>query len=331
MPPVRSASASASADLPLAVGPAISATFGLSGADREGESMFIATLIAKQRLASGDISAAEDALGQAGVHAFDRRWIEADVACDLLFSLAPEEARGVLEGLLPGVDVVVQGEAGRRRKLLVADMDSTMIEVECIDELADYAGLRAQVAAVTERAMTGELAFEAALAERVALLAGLEESAIDLCRAERVRLTPGAVELVRTMKRGGALTILVSGGFTAFAEPIGAEIGFERVVANRLLADGGRLSGAVEPPIVGAQGKRRALLDALAERGLDARQALAVGDGANDIPMLREAGLGVAYRAKPAAAAAADARIEHNDLTALLYAQGYPRSEWETV
>jgi phosphoserine phosphatase len=330
VPPVRSASARASADLPLAVGPAISATFGLSGVDREGESMFIATLIAKQRLASGDISAAEDALGQAGVHAFGRSWIEEDMACDLLFSLAPEKARAALENLLPGVDVVVQGEAGRRKELLVADMDSTMIEVECIDELADYARLRAQVAAVTERAMRGEIGFEAALAERVALLAGLEETMIDRCRAERVRLTPGAVELVRTMKRHGALTVLVSGGFTRFADPIGADIGFDRVAANRLVAERGRLSGAVELPILGAAGKHKALLDALAERGLEAGQALAVGDGANDIPMLKEAGLGVAYRAKPAAVAAADARIEHNDLTALLYAQGYARSEWET-
>jgi phosphoserine phosphatase len=292
--------------------------------------MFIATLIAKQRLAGGDISAAEDALAEAGIHAFGRRWIEAEVACDLLLARAPEKARGALEGLLPGVDVVVQGEADRRRKLLVADMDSTMIEVECIDELADYAGLRARVAAVTERAMTGELAFEAALAERVALLAGLEEAAIDRCRAERVRLTTGAIELVRTMKREGALTILVSGGFTAFAEPIGAEIGFDRVVANRLVSAGGVLTGQVESPIVGAEGKLRALLDALAERGLEPGHALAVGDGANDIPMLKKAGLGVAYRAKPAAAAAADARIEHNDLTALLYAQGYAWSEWET-
>jgi phosphoserine phosphatase len=290
--------------------------------------MFIATLIAKPRLAGGDISAAEDALGEAGVRASGRRWIERGIACDLLFPDRPGTARKALEGLLPGVDAIVQAEAGRRKRLLVADMDSTMIEVECIDELADYAGLKAQVAAVTERAMAGELAFEAALAQRVALLAGLEEAAIDRCRAERVTLTPGAVELVRTMKLGGALTILVSGGFTRFADPIGAEIGFDRVVANRLVAEGGRLTGSVEPPVLGAGGKHRALLDALAERGLEAAQALAVGDGANDIPMLREAGLGVAYRAKPAAAEAADARIEHNDLTALLYAQGYARSQW---
>ncbi|MEA3001233.1 MAG: phosphoserine phosphatase [Sphingomonadales bacterium] len=291
--------------------------------------MFIATLIAADRLSSGEISAAEDALRAAGVHAFGRSWIEEDKACDLLFSMLTGAARRALEGLLPGVDVVVQGEAGRRRRLLVADMDSTMITVECIDELADYAGLKAEVAAVTERAMRGELAFEEALRARVALLKDLDEAAIDRCRAERVRLTPGARALVRTMRREGAYTVLVSGGFTRFAEPVGAEIGFDRVIANRLDSADGRLSGTVGEPIVGAETKKRALLDAAAERGLETGAALAVGDGANDIPMLEAAGLGIAYHAKPVAAAAAAARIEHNDLTALLYAQGYARSAWE--
>jgi phosphoserine phosphatase len=290
--------------------------------------MFIATLIAKERLSSGDISAALDALGAAGVHAFGRSWIEEDKACDLLFSLAPNKARTALEGLVAGVDVVVQGEAGRRKRLLVADMDSTMIAVECIDELADYAGLKAEVAAVTERAMLGEIAFEAALAERVALLKGLDEAVIARCHAERVRITPGARALVRTMKRAGARAVLVSGGFTAFADRVAREIGFDRAVANRLDIEDGALAGTVAPPILGAGAKLQALIDALAEAGLDADAALAVGDGANDIPMLEAAGLGVAYRAKPAAAAAADARIDHNDLTALLYAQGYARGEW---
>lgn len=291
--------------------------------------MFIATLIAKDRLADGDISAAADALAAAGMAPYGRSWIEADKACDLLFSADPALARAALEGLLPYVDVVVQGEASRRRRLLVADMDSTMIGVECIDELADYAGLKAEVAAVTERAMKGEIGFEAALAERVALLAGLDEAAIDRCREERVRPTPGARFLVRTMKREGAFTVLVSGGFTRFADPVGAEIGFDRVVANRLETAAGRLSGKVVPPVLGAEGKRLALLDAVAERGLRLDETLAVGDGANDVPMLREAGLGIAYHARPAAAAAADASIVHNDLTALLYAQGWARSEWE--
>lgn len=286
-------------------------------------------MIAKDRLAGGDISAAADALAAGGMAPYGRSWIEVDKACDLLFPGEPAPGRAALEGLLSGVDVVVQGEASRRRRLLVADMDSTMIGVECIDELADYAGLKAEVAAVTERAMRGEIEFEAALAERVALLAGLDESAIDRCRAERVRPTPGARALVLTMKREGALTVLVSGGFTRFADPVGAEIGFDRVVANRLGAAAGRLTGTVEPPILGAEGKRLALLDAAAERGLGPDDSLAVGDGANDVPMLKEAGLGVAYHAKPAAVAAAGASIVHNDLTALLYAQGWSRSEWE--
>jgi phosphoserine phosphatase len=291
--------------------------------------MFIATLIAKDRLADGDISAAADSLAAAGIAPYGRSWIEADKACDLLFSADPAVARAALEGMLAGIDVVVQGEASRRRRLLVADMDSTMIAVECIDELADYAGLKAEVAAVTERAMKGEIGFEAALAERVALLAGLEEAAIDRCREERVRLTPGARTLVRTMKREGAFTLLVSGGFTRFADPVGEEIGFDRVVANRLDVVDGRLGGTVAPPVLGAEGKRLALLDAATERGLRPDETLAIGDGANDVPMLKEAGLGIAYHARPAAVAAADAAILHADLTALLYAQGWARSEWE--
>jgi phosphoserine phosphatase len=254
--------------------------------------------------------------------------VEPETACDIRFPAGPAAARAALEGLLPATDVIVQAEAGRRRKLLVADMDSTVITVECIDELADYAGLKAEVAEVTERAMRGEMVFEHALRARVALLEGLEVEAIDRCRAERVRLTPGARALVQTMRREGALTILVSGGFTRFADPVGEEIGFERVVANRLGVANGRLTGEVEPPIVGAEAKRLALIDGRTARGLSSDETLAVGDGANDIPMLREAGLGVAYRAKPAAAAAAGARIEHNDLAALLYAQGYSRNHW---
>ncbi len=290
--------------------------------------MFIATLIAADRLAGGDISAAEDALRQAGIEPNGRSWIEPGTACDLLFGGSPDRARIALEGLTNGVDVVVQGEAGRRKKLLAADMDSTIITVECIDELAGYAGVQAQVADVTERAMRGEIAFEAALAERVALLAGLDEQVLDLCYAERVKLTPGARSLVHTMKRDGAFCLLVSGGFTLFAERVAEAAGFDRTLSNRLGIEAGRLTGRVEGPIVGAAGKRQALLDAAAERDLDLADTLAIGDGANDIPMLEAAGLGVAYRAKPAVVTAAGARIEHADLTALLYAQGYARSEW---
>jgi phosphoserine phosphatase len=286
--------------------------------------LFIATLIAADRLSRGEISAAEDALGGSR----GQSWVEEGSACDILLASSPEAARAALEGTIPGVDIVVQAESGRRKRLLVADMDSTMIGVECIDELADYAGLRAEVAAVTEQAMRGELDFETALDARVALLKGLDARVIDHCHAQRVRPTPGAEALVRTMGASGAYCLLVSGGFSRFADPVAAELGFDAAISNELLIEGGRLAGTVARPIVGAEAKRQALIDAAAARQIPLADALAVGDGANDVPMLKAAGLGVAYRAKPAAAAAADARIAHNDLTALLYAQGYPRKEW---
>jgi phosphoserine phosphatase len=226
------------------------------------------------------------------------------------------------------LDVIVQAASGRQKRLLVADMDSTMITVECIDELADYAGLKAEVAAITERAMQGELDFEAALEARVRLLKGMPAETIDRCREERVRITPGAKALVRTMKARGATCILVSGGFTRFAEPVAAEIGFDRVVANVLEIEDGRLTGEVRRPIVGAQTKRQVLLDAATELGIPIEATMAVGDGANDIPMLEAAGLGVAFHAKPAARAAADAVIDCGDLGVLLYAQGIARAEW---
>ena len=229
---------------------------------------------------------------------------------------------------MPGVDVVVQRGAGRRRRLLVADMDSTMISVECIDELADYAGVKLEVAAVTERAMRGELDFEAALDARVALLKGLDAAVIERCLAERVRLTPGAQTLVRTMRARGAWCLLVSGGFSLFADRIAAAIGFDSVRANSLHVAEGVLAGTVGRPVLGAEGKRQALLDTGLARGIALAEALAVGDGANDIPMLKEAGLGVAYHAKPAAAAASDARIDWNDLSAILFAQGYAMKDW---
>jgi phosphoserine phosphatase len=287
------------------------------------ESEFIATLIAKERLTRGDISAAADALGHAVAH----EWVEEGSACDLLLDGA-EGARARLEGAIPGVDVVVQPRRRRRKRLLVADMDSTMIGQECIDELADYAGVRAAVAAVTERAMRGELAFEPALDARVALLAGLGVGAIDRCHEERVRATPGAAALVRTMRANGAYCLLVSGGFSLFADRIAAEIGFDAAVSNRLDVADGKLVGTVARPVVGAAGKLLALQDAAVATGVSLGETLAVGDGANDIPMIEAAGLGVAYHAKPALAGAADARIEANDLTALLYAQGYAREDW---
>jgi phosphoserine phosphatase len=286
--------------------------------------MFIATLIAKERLSRGDISAAADAVGGAA----GLEWVEPERACDLLLGPAPGGARTALEGLLPGVDVVVQPREGRRRRLLVADMDSTMITVECIDELADYAGMKAEVAAVTERAMRGELDFEGALDARVALLKGLDAVMIDRCHEERVRLTPGARTLVRTMRARGAYCLLVSGGFSLFAGRVAAAIGFDAVRSNDLHVADGVITGTVGRPILGAEGKRLTLLETAEARGIPLAEALAVGDGANDIPMLKAAGLGIAYHAKPAAAAAADARIESNDLGAILFAQGYKMSEW---
>jgi phosphoserine phosphatase len=286
--------------------------------------MFIATLIAADRLARGDISAALDALGGARGEA----WVEEGSACDIALAGAPDAARAALEGLIAGVDVVVQAEAGRRKRLLVADMDSTMIGQECIDELADYAGLRAEVAAVTESAMRGELDFEAALDARVALLTGLDARVIDHCLEQRVRATPGAEALVCTMGANGAYCLLVSGGFSLFADAVAAELGFDAAISNDLMIEQGRLAGTVGRPVVGAEGKRQALVEAAAARQIPLAETLAVGDGANDVPMLKAAGLGIAYRGKPAVVAAADARIEHNDLTALLYAQGYARKDW---
>ncbi|APX66778.1 phosphoserine phosphatase SerB [Sphingomonas sp. gentR] len=291
--------------------------------------MFIATLIAaKGRLADADLSVAQEKMAAAGCTMSATRWIDEGIAADLDFTGDPLVAREVLEGRFDATDVVVQPAAHREKRLLVADMDSTMITVECIDELADYAGIKEQVAEVTERAMRGELDFAAALDARVALLEGLDESVIEQCLAERVTLMAGARALVRTMKARGGHAILVSGGFTRFAEPVAAEIGFDRAIANYLEIAHGKLTGTVRKPIVGSDTKEKTLLAALDELGIGAAESMAVGDGANDLAMIRRAGLGVAYRAKPIVAGAAAARIDHGDLTALLYAQGIPSADW---
>ena len=274
------------------------------------------------------VADANDRLAAAGCAPTTLHWIDEGDAADLHFELAPEAARAALEGAFADVDVVVQPRDGRRKMLLVADMDSTMITVECIDELADYAGLKPRIAAITEAAMRGELDFEAALDARVALLKGLDAGVIDDCLRERVRLMPGAQTLVRTMRGWGARAVLVSGGFTRFAEPVAQDIGFDEAIANVLAIDGGVLTGAVARPIVGAATKKATLLDRRAALGLADAATLAVGDGANDLAMIEIAGLGVAYHAKPVVAAAAAARIEHGDLTALLWAQGVPKAEW---
>lgn len=248
--------------------------------------------------------------------------------------LAPTALEVALEAPLPpgfavpGVDANVVPAEGRRKRLLLADMDSTIIGVECIDELADFAGVKAEVAAITELAMRGELDFEAALDARVALLRGLPESVLDDCYAERVRLNPGARTLVRTMNALGAETALVSGGFTYFTARVAAEAGFARNRANVLEVADGHLAGTVARPILGRAAKLAALREFTGGLGIGPEAVIAVGDGANDLDMVEAAGLGVAYHAKPALAAGADARLEHSDLTALLALQGIGAAEW---
>ena len=211
--------------------------------------------------------------------------------------------------------------------LFVSDMDSTMIGQECIDELADYAGIKPQIAAITERAMQGELDFEAALRERVALLEGLEETAIERCLSERIRANPGAATLVATLAEMGARSVLVTGGFHHFADPVATRLGFDRVVGNRLAVKGGVLTGQLDGAITDAGVKARVLDEELAQLGSEAH-SLATGDGANDIPMIEAASYGFAYRAKPKARAAANGRIDRGDLTAVLSLFGIPRADW---
>jgi phosphoserine phosphatase len=303
----------------------MSASFGRFG----DFALFIATLIASDSFARGDISAAADRIAATGATQAAATPLD-PLATDIAFEGDPLAVRTALEGAFDGLDVIVQPVAAREKTLLVADMDSTMITVECIDELADYAGLRAEISEVTERAMRGELEFEAALDARVALLKGLDESVLARCHDERVRIMPGARALVRTMRARGGTAWLVSGGFTVFADRVARDIGFDRAIANRLGLGQGVLDGTVHRPVVGAETKRQALLDLIATSGHDRALSLAVGDGANDIPMIRAAGLGVAYHAKPATAAAAAARVQYGDLTVLLHAQGIPRAQWES-
>jgi len=272
-------------------------------------------------------------MGDAGCAPAEPTWLEVGTAADIAFFHDPEEALAEIRALidageLDGVDYVVQRVAHREKRLFVADMDSTMITVECIDELADYAGIKPQIAEVTERAMRGELDFAEALTARVALLKGLDDGVIDVCRAERVVLTPGARTLVQTLRAQGVMTVLVSGGFTRFADPVAAEIGFDVAVANVLELEEGKLSGAVGQPIVDAERKRAELIAHAGKLDIDLSESVAIGDGANDIPMIMTAGLGIAYHAKQKARDAADAAINHGDLTAVLYMLGIPRREW---
>jgi phosphoserine phosphatase len=259
----------------------------------------------------------------------DPDWLAPGRACDLLL---PDDAAAAAEVAArqaigdAAIDVLVQPAEGRRKRVFVADLESTIIENEMLDELADFVGLRAHVAEITRRAMNGELDFAAALTERVALLQGLPATVLDEA-AGRIRLMPGARPLLATLRAAGVRTALVSGGFTIFAEPIAAELGFGRVSANRLDIAAGRIAGTVAAPILTRETKRETLRQVAQECGVPLSATLAVGDGANDLPMLDAAGLGIAFHAKPAVAAASRWRLDHADLTGILYAQGYRQHE----
>lgn len=318
-PPISRARRTASADLPLAVGPAISQMRG---------DMISLTFV------SPDTGAAHDAYHRASRRvsaAKDQTWRRlGEGAWEIVGDFALEAARLAAAEAIEGVavDACVQSAEGRRKRLLIADMDSTIINVECLDELADFAGVKAQVAEITERAMRGELAFEGALRERVGMLKGLELDALQRAYDERVRLNPGARTLVRTMAAHGARCLLVSGGFTFFTSRVAAAAGFHDNRANTLGEADGRLTGTVGEPILGREAKLSALREETAALGSTPAEALAVGDGANDLAMIEAAGLGVAYRAKPIVAAQADAKVDHADLTALLYFQGYAAADF---
>lgn len=248
----------------------------------------------------------------------------ASEAAEIAFQGRAEAARDAVRAALASspIDANVISAENRVKRLLISDMDSTIIPVECIDEIADFAGVKDRVSAITERAMQGELDFDGALRERVGLLKGLPVEALEKTYAQRISLNPGAVELVGRMKQAGALTALVSGGFTYFTERVAADAGFERHQANTLLVANDELTGEVADPILGREAKLTALRDLTAEISASPADAVAVGDGANDLAMIEAAGLGVAYRAKPAVAAKADARLDHSDLNAILYLQG---------
>lgn len=260
------------------------------------------------------------------------RWLAENIACDIVMESdagrtdIAARTRAALAGA--AIDIVVQPAEGRRKKLLIADMDSTIIAQECIDELAELVGKRAEISAITERAMRGELDFEGALLERVAMLKGLPETALAETFEKRITLTPGARTLVQTMKKLGGKCALVSGGFTVFTERVAAAAGFDFNEANELIVEYGVLSGDVRRPVRGREAKQNALLRHVGELGLSFAETMAVGDGANDLAMISRAGTGVAYHAKPTVAECADIRIDHGDLTALLYIQGISQTEF---
>ncbi len=289
--------------------------------------MFVATLLtnpARPSLEATTVESLRDAWGGGAA-----RWLAPGEAAEFDLTVKPENLWAVWEEFQGiGVDLALQEATGRRRKMLLADMDSTMIAQECIYELADAAGLGTQVQDITARAMNGELDFEDALRERVGLMAGLDQEILGKVLEHRITLASGGQALVATMRANGAHTALVSGGFMAFAVPVAAQLRFDEVRANELLTDAGKLTGKVGQPILGRAAKVQALKEITTRLGISAQEVLAVGDGANDLGMLRAAGAGVALHAKPVVAAECDLRINHGDLTALLYLQGYARTEF---
>ena len=291
--------------------------------------MFIVSLIAAPGRSHIEQSLLDGLADKWGGNA--QRWLAPQLAAEFTIAQQPDNAEQVWTDLQTiGIDLAIQPQANRRKRILLADMDSTMIGQECIDELADMAGVGPRVAAITARAMNGELNFHESLIERVGLLAGLPETVIDEVLATRITLAPGGRALVATMRANGGHTALVSGGFTAFSGPVARMLGFDEHRANNLLADGGVLTGHVALPVLGREAKVEALRDIAAARGLAPDDVIAVGDGANDLGMLQLAGAGVALHAKPAVAAQANIRINHGDLTALLYLQGYAAGEFVT-
>ncbi len=257
------------------------------------------------------------------------RWLDPGVAAEFDLPVVPDNRWEVWESLQAlRIDMVVQKAEGRRKRLLIADMDSTMIRQECIDELAEEAGVGARVAEITARAMNGDLDFEGALRERVGLLKGLPEAVIGQVLRDRITLMPGGAVLLATMKANGAHAALVSGGFTAFTSAVAARLGFDENRANMLHVEGGTLAGTVAEPILGKEAKLQALEEIATRLGITPAEVLAVGDGANDLPMLLAAGTGVALHAKPRVQAECEVRVNHGDLTALLYLQGYARDQF---
>ncbi len=333
-------SASANPDFPLAVGPDITIILStgkyiVQGAKLDKDN--VVTLIANPerfKLSDKEVGVVVDALQHNGAIITEVKWLEKDIACDIYFAvLEALEARELLWHLLDGVelDYIVQFAGYRKKNMLISDMDSSMIEQECIDEIAGVLGLKEEIAKITERAMNGELEFEEALIERVKRLKGVTEKQLQEVFDKKITPMPGAKDLIATMKANGAKCILVSGGFTFFTTRVLDMLGFDIDESNRLIMENGVLTGEVSRPILGKQAKLDALSFYAEKFGLRTHNTLAIGDGANDLPMLLAAGLGVAYHAKPTVRSLAKAKIDTCDLTALLYAQGYKSEDFVRV